>query len=149
MSRHNNRGGVGQRGGQQQPNDASWQRAHLKRLKAAANHHLDPQVYTDADGVPTAAAGIGSIGIAGWFLAADLAAHTDRPDQFASIVARHQLYAEDRLGVEAWPDVLTAALLFGTHQHLEAALTVTDGTRTDLRAAAHEYWRTIRPAPQD
>jgi hypothetical protein len=106
-------------------------------------------MYTDADGVPTAIAGTGSIAIAGWFLAANLAAHTDRPDQFADIVARHQLYAEDRLGLEAWPDVLTTALLFGMYQHLEAALTVTDGTRTDLRAAAHAYWQTIRPAPQE
>ncbi|WIB16672.1 hypothetical protein DEJ34_05965 [Curtobacterium sp. MCPF17_050] len=131
------------------PPASTWQREHLTRLEAVSNQHLDAQVYTDTEGVPTAAAGTGSIGIAGWFLAADLAAHTDHQDQFGAIIARHQLYAEDKLGPEAWPDVLLAGLLYANYQHLENAFTVTDGTRTDLRAASRAYWNTVRPDSAD
>lgn len=129
------------------PHIAKWLQEQLAEIEKAGNELLEAQVYTDADNLPTAVAGTGTIGIAGFYLAADLAAHSDGDlTSLADILARHSVHVEDIAGEEAWPDVLLAALLYMTAQHLEPALAILDSASTPLRLVERDYFAALHPS---
>ncbi|UXN26125.1 hypothetical protein N8D74_04385 [Curtobacterium flaccumfaciens] len=128
---------------------STWQIEFLKRLEDIANNSMNPRVYTDSDGVPTAVAGAGTVSVAAWYLSSELAAKTDRPDLFADTIARHQMYVEQRIGPEAWTEVLVSTALYLNYHHLEPALALLDKTRTPLRALERQFWDSIRPSDPD
>lgn len=131
------------------PHIAEWLQQQLKLIEQRGNDILEAQLYTDADNVPVAAAGLGTISIAGFHLAADLAAHTDEPmTGLADILARHSLHTDNLLGEEAWKDVLLAALLYIITQHFEPALAILDGTDTPMRIVEQNNFRALHASTQ-
>ncbi|TDN42556.1 hypothetical protein EDF64_11131 [Curtobacterium flaccumfaciens] len=129
------------------PEIAQWLQEQFTKIEGLGNELLDPQLYTDADNIPTAIAGTGTVSIAGFYLAAELAARSDEQvTGLAEILARHQNHIEGFIGPEAWPNVLLATVLYLTVQHLEPALALLDDTSTPMRVVEQDYLKAIRAA---
>ena len=118
----------------------NWLRAYLDELETAGNKMLT-QLYKD--GVPSSVVGAGSISIASYSLASELATLTASPDLMVKTVVRHHALTTETLGPDAWPDVLYGALLHLAMLYLEPVYKVTDGTDFDMRAAARTWWSTL------
>jgi hypothetical protein len=127
--------------------DAStdWLKAYLDELETAGNKMLT-QLYEDREGIPSTVVGAGSISLAGYALATQLATVTDDPNQMVQTVVDHHALAAAKLGPDAWPDVLYGALLHIAMLYLEPAYKVTDNTNFAMRAAAQQWWRTFTDA---
>jgi len=127
--------------------DTEFLATFLDVLTEAADEVFEARVYADADGVPTAAAGVGTINAAGLFLAAELASKSEEDaPALADLIAHHWHHAENTLGAEAWNDVLVSALIFLTAQHLEPALAVVDDTKTPIRGVYRQYAENLHAA---
>lgn len=124
---------------------SNWLKAYLDELETAGNKMLT-QLYEDSEGVPSAVVGAGSISLAGYALASQLATVTDDPDRMVRVVVDHHALATAKLGPDAWPDVLYGALLHLAMLYLEPAYKVGDGTDYDLRDAAKSWWSTFQQA---
>jgi hypothetical protein len=120
----------------------NWLKAYLEELEAAGNKMLT-QLYEDRDGVPSTVVGAGSISIASYALATELATMTADPEAMVRTVVRHHDRSVSVLGPDAWSDVLYGALLHIAMLYLEPAYKVTDSTGYDLRAAARQWWATL------
>ncbi|MFJ3319368.1 hypothetical protein [Curtobacterium sp. NPDC086286] len=121
---------------------SNWLKAYLDQLETAGNKMLT-QLYEDKDGVPSSVVGAGSISIASYSLASELATLTASPDLMVKTVVRHHTLAAETLGPEAWPDVLYGALLHLAMLYLEPAYKVTDTSQYDVRGAARQWWQTL------
>lgn len=126
-------------------NAKTWLKTYLGELEKAGNKLLT-QIYEDSEGVPSTVVGGGSIGIAAYALATQVATATADPDVLVELVTTHRLLSEVKLGPDAWPDVLYGALLHLAFLYLEPAYKVTDSTEYDLRGAAHQWWQTFEEA---
>ncbi|PZE71775.1 hypothetical protein DEJ27_03085 [Curtobacterium sp. MCPF17_018] len=125
---------------------SKWLKTYLEELEAAGNKILT-QLYEDNEGVPSGVVGAGSISIASYTLASELATLTAHPDQMVQAVVRHHALSTGTLGAEAWSDVLYGALLHLAMLYLEPAYRVTDSSGDlDMRAAANEWWETLQNA---
>lgn len=124
---------------------SNWLKAYLDELETAGNKMLT-QLYEDSEGVPSTVVGAGSISLAGYALASQLATVTDDPDQMVRTVVDHHALASAQVGPDAWPDVLYGALLHLAMLYLEPAYKVGDGTDYDLRFAAEQWWSTFEEA---
>lgn len=125
---------------------SDWLKAYLDELETAGNKMLT-QLYEDSEGIPSTVVGAGSISLAGYALASELATLTAHPDDMVQAIVRHHALSTDTLGAEAWPDVLYGALLHLAMLYLEPAYKVTDGSGDlDMRAAANEWWMTLSDA---
>jgi len=122
-----------------------WLKAYLDELETAGNKMLT-QLYEDEDGTPSSVVGAGSISLASYALASELATLTDEPNWMVQAVTRHHLKARESLGPDAWADVLYGALLHLAMLYLETAFKVTDSTEYDMRGAASDWWRTLSDA---
>jgi len=120
----------------------NWLKAYLDELETAGNKVLI-QLYEDREGIPSTVVGAGSISLAGYALATQLATVTDDPAQMVRTVVDHHALAEQKLGPDAWADVLYGALLHLAMLYLEPAYKVTDRTVYDMRAAARTWWATF------
>ena len=123
----------------------NWLKAYLAELEKAGNKLLT-QIYEDSDGIPNTVVGAGSISLAGYSLATQLATVTDDPSQLVQIIVKHHEIAGEKLGPDAWPDVQYGALLHLAMLYLEPAYKVTDNTDVDMRSAAKQWWRSIAEA---
>lgn len=121
---------------------SNWLKAYLDELETAGNKMLT-QLYEDREGIPSTVVGAGSISLAGYALATQLATVTDDPAQMVRTVVDHHALAAAKLGPDAWPDVLYGALLHIAMLYLEPAYKVVDGTDYDMRAAARKFWSTV------
>ncbi|TCK63613.1 hypothetical protein [Curtobacterium sp. PhB136] len=126
----------------------TWLKAYLGELEAAGNKMLT-QLYEDSDGIPSTVVGAGSISLAGYALASQLATVTDDPNQLVRTVVDHHALAAAKLGSDAWSDVLYGALLHLAMLYLEPAYKVGDGSDYDLRVAAQQWWSTFKDATGD
>ncbi|MCC8909462.1 hypothetical protein [Curtobacterium sp. GD1] len=124
---------------------SSWLKAYLDELEAAGNKVL-AQLYEDQDGVPSTVVGAGSISLASYALATQLATVSNDPALMVQTVVDHHTLATAKLGPEAWPDVLYGALLHTVMLYLEPAYKVTDRTEFPMRSAAREWWSTFTEA---
>lgn len=124
---------------------ANWLKTYLDELETAGNKMLT-QLYEDREGIPSTVVGAGSISLAGYALATQLATVTDDPAQMVRTVVDHHALAAAKLGPDAWPDVLYGALLHIAMLYLEPAYKVTDSTEYCLRAAAKAWWSTFEDA---
>ncbi|MEV7762257.1 hypothetical protein [Curtobacterium flaccumfaciens] len=127
---------------------SSWLKTYLDELETAGNKMLT-QLYEDREGIPSTVVGAGSISLAGYALATQLATVTDDHAQMVRTVVDHHALAAAKLGPDAWPDVLYGALLHIAMLYLEPAYKVTDGTAYDMRAAAATWWKTVEDAGVD
>lgn len=126
-------------------NVKTWLKTYLDELETAGNK-LITQIYKDSEGMPSTVVGGGSIGIAAYALASQVATATADPDVLVELVTTHRLLSEAKLGPDAWPDVLHGALLHLAFLYLEPAYKVTDSTEYDLRGAANQWWSTFEEA---
>lgn len=124
---------------------SNWLKSYLDELETAGNKMLT-QLYEDSEGFPSTVVGAGSISLAGYALATQLATVTDDPTQMVRTVVDHHSLAAAKLGPDAWPDVLYGALLHIAMLYLEPAYKVADRTDYDLRAAARQWWSTFTEA---
>jgi hypothetical protein len=124
---------------------SNWLKAYLDELETAGNKMLT-QLYEDREGIPSTVVGAGSISLAGYALATQLATVTDDPAQMVRTVVDHHALAAAKLGPDAWPDVLYGALLHIVMLYLEPAYKVTDGAEYGLRTAAKTWWSTFEDA---
>lgn len=123
----------------------SWLKTYLDELETAGNKVLT-QLYEDSEGIPSTVVGAGSISLAGYALASQLATVTDDPDRMVQTVVDHHALATSKLGPDAWPDVLYGALLHVAMLYLEPAYKASDDTDLDMRAAAKQWWATFEEA---
>jgi hypothetical protein len=125
---------------------SNWLKTYLDQLETAGNKMLT-QLYDDNDGVPSSVVGSGSMSIASYALASELAALSAAPDLMVKAVVRHHALSTETLGPDAWTDVLYGALLHLAMLYLEPAYKVTDGTDYDMRAAARTWWGILKQVP--
>ncbi|WP_155896830.1 hypothetical protein [Curtobacterium sp. UNCCL17] len=109
----------------------NWLKTYLDELGTAGNKMLT-QLYVDSEGIPGSVVGSGSISVASYALASELATLTATPDLMVEAVLRHHSLSTDTLGSDAWPDVLYGALLHLAMLYLEPAYRVTDDTDFDM-----------------
>ncbi|MBT1582572.1 hypothetical protein [Curtobacterium flaccumfaciens] len=83
----------------------SWLKTYLDELETAGNKMLT-QLYEDREGIPSTVVGAGSISLAGYALATQIATVTADPAQIVRTVVDHHALAAAKLGPDAWPDVL-------------------------------------------
>lgn len=124
---------------------SNWLKTYLDELETAGNKVLT-QIYEDSEGIPSTVVGAGSISLAGYALATQLATVTDDPNEMVQTVVDHHAVAEVKLGPDAWPDVLYGALLHLAMLYLEPCYKVADRTDYDLRAVARQWWHTFADA---
>ncbi|MBT1668543.1 hypothetical protein KK092_04040 [Curtobacterium flaccumfaciens pv. flaccumfaciens] len=127
----------------------SWVDTYLSELETAGNRALAGQLYEDKDGNPSSVAGMGSIGLAAFTLATELAATSDNPPELSAIVAKHKWHVDHTLGPDAWPDVLFGVTLHLTVLYLEPAYKITDASDFDMRSAARTWWGMLKGASED
>ncbi|MET3450103.1 hypothetical protein [Curtobacterium sp. 1544] len=127
---------------------SNWLKTYLEELETAGNKMLT-QLYEDSEGIPSTVVGAGSISLAGYALASQIATVTDDPDRTVRVVVDHHAIASAKLGPDAWPDVLYGALLHLAMLYLEPAYKVTDSTGFDMRAAARAWWATLEQTTGD
>lgn len=120
-----------------------WLSTYLSELETAANKALGGQLYEDDAGQPSSVAGLGSLGLAAFTLATELAAKSSDPDELIAVVATHKAHVENTLGPDAWPDVLYGVVLQLAVLYLEPAYKVTDTTQVDVRGATQQWWEAI------
>lgn len=126
-------------------NSRAWLKTYLDELETAGNKVIT-QIYEDSDGKPSTVVGGGSIAIAGYALATQVATATAHPEVLVELITTHRLMSETKLGPDAWPDVLHGAILHLAFLYLEPAYKVTDSTDYDMRAAASQWWATLQEA---